>query len=72
MTQPHPTPTSHGAWRVIDGQLVNEDSAQTNIVRRDTPLIASTDTRIGGPGIPVPPADESEPVTTPRKTSTRK
>lgn len=25
MTQSNPTPTSHGAWRVINGKLVNEE-----------------------------------------------
>lgn len=61
----HPTPTTHGAWRVINGQLVDESTR--------APLIASTDVREGGPGIPVPAADApNPPVATGRKKSQSK
>lgn len=29
MTDKKPTPTSHGAWRVVDGQLVDESTLPT-------------------------------------------
>ncbi len=55
-----PTPTTHGAWRVIDGQLVNEAAG--------LPPAASVE-RLGGPGIPVPPVDApNTPQTTPPRT----
>lgn len=39
----NPTPTRHGAWRVIDGVLIDESQSPQ---------------REGGPGIAVPPADD--------------
>lgn len=59
-----PTPTAHGTWRVIDGQLVNEAS---------TPLAAAPIERLGGPGIPVPPVDapNTPQITPPRMKRTR-
>ena len=59
MTQPHPTPTSHGAWRVIDGKLVNEDDTPAAPAK---PVAADETTA----------APESVPDTTHRKISTRK
>lgn len=56
-----PTPTTHGAWRVIDGQLVNESEAGTPVEQVAEPVWASTDVRIGGPGIAVPDADKPNP-----------
>lgn len=67
-----PTPTTHGAWRVINGQLVNEAESGTPIERVAEPMVAPTDERIGGPGIEVPDADKPNPPTTPgRKNKTR-
>lgn len=63
------TPTTHGAWRVIDGQLVNESGAGTAVEQVAEPVLASTDERIGGPGIEVPDADKpNPPAATGRKT----
>lgn len=59
-----PTPTTHGAWRMIDGQLVNESEAGTPTIPVEQvaePVMASTDMRIGGPGIAVPDADKPNP-----------
>lgn len=51
-----PTPTRHGNWIIRDGELVDLDQQ---------PLVAHTDARIGGPGIPVPLADQPNPDITP-------
>lgn len=56
-----PTPTAHGAWRVIDGRLVNESEAGTTIEQVAEPVVASADERIGGPGIEVPDATQPNP-----------
>ena len=62
-----PTPTRHGKWRMIDGQLVDESTLTgtqgqiVDLAQVAEPLIASTDVREGGPGIPVPPADAPNP-----------
>lgn len=61
------TPTAHGAWRMIKGQLVDESVTGTAGVAIPvepvaTPLVAHTDVRIGGPGIAVPPADKPNPT----------
>lgn len=65
-----PTPTIHGAWRVIDGQLVNESGAAPVEQVADA-AVSSTDVRIGGPGIAVPDADKPTPPAAPgRKTKT--
>lgn len=67
-----PTPTTHGTWRVIDGQLVNESEAGTPVEQVAEPVVASTDMRIGGPGIAVPDADKPNPPATPgRKNKTQ-
>lgn len=66
------TPTTHGAWRVIDGQLVNESGADMPVEQVAEPVVASTDVRIGGPGIAVPDADKPNPPATPgRKNKTQ-
>lgn len=66
------TPTTHGAWRVINGQLVNESEAGTPVEQVAEPVWASTDERIGGPGIAVPDADKPNPPATPgRKNKTQ-
>lgn len=59
------TPTTHGAWRMIDGQLVNESGACTPVEQVAEPVMASTDMRIGGPGIAVPDADKPNPPAAP-------
>lgn len=59
-----PTPTRHGDWHVIDGVL-------TDLGAAPAPVIASSDMRQGGPGIPVPPIDQPEPAST-RKSRVRK
>lgn len=65
-----PTPTTHGAWRVIDGQLVNESGAAPVEQVADA-AVSSTDVRVGGPGIAVPDADKPTPPAAPgRKTKT--
>lgn len=67
-----PTPTTHGAWRVIDGQLVNESEAGTPVEQVAEPVMASTDERVGGPGIAVPDADKPNPPAPPgRKNKTQ-
>lgn len=59
-----PTPTTGGNWRLIDGQLVEELPGQ--------PLDALPVEHQGGPGIPVPPADEpNTPESTPSATRKR-
>lgn len=66
------TPTTHGAWRVIDGQLVNESGADMPVEQVAELVVASTDVRIGGPGIAVPDADKPNPPATPgRKNKTQ-
>ena len=64
----HPTPTTHGDWHVIDGQLVDLSASLsgtgTDLVPLEStgePLIASTEEREGDPGIAVPPADAPHP-----------
>lgn len=67
-----PTPTTHGAWRVIDDQLVNESGADVPVEQVAEPVMASTDMRIGGPGIAVPDADKPNPPAAPgRKNKTQ-
>jgi len=56
MTQPHPTPTSHGNWRVIDGKLVNEDEQPA------APVVPISNEA---------PATTSPTAANPRKNSTR-
>jgi len=51
-----PTPTRGGAWRVVDGELIDESAEQLS-----TPIYAHTELRTGGPGLPVPPIDEASP-----------
>ena len=58
-----PTPTTHGAWRVRNGRLVDEAAPPAIEIEQtpDAPLIAHTDEREGGLGQPVPPADAPNP-----------
>ncbi|KAF1692762.1 hypothetical protein CSC62_14100 [Pseudoxanthomonas jiangsuensis] len=58
-----PTPTIHGAWRVRNGQLVDESVVLAAVIEQtpEAPLIASADVRQGGPGLAVPPADAPNP-----------
>ena len=60
-----PTPTHHAAWRVINGQLVDESAelvsntgAPAPAIEHDPdPLAVTPPERVGGPGIPVLPID---------------
>lgn len=64
-----PTPTAHGAWRVINGQLVDESIAGTPVEQVSEPVVASTDVRNDGPVIAAPDADNpNSPATPGRKT----
>lgn len=55
MSKPSPkNPPSGGVWRRENGRLTKVEE----------PLVASRQERVGGPGIPVPPADEDTPETT--------
>lgn len=53
-----PTPTHGGAWRVVNGALIDESVAGIPIEQVPTPVYASPEVRTGGPGLPVPPADQ--------------
>lgn len=57
-----PTPTSGGAWRVVDGQLIDESTEAPQITQVVEPICAHTDIRLGGPGLPVPDADAPTPT----------
>ncbi|CAD7380785.1 hypothetical protein ABFU56_02935 [Xanthomonas campestris pv. campestris] len=57
-----PTPTSGGAWRVVDGQLIDESTEAPQITQVVEPIYAHTDIRLGGPGLPVPDADAPTPT----------
>ncbi|WP_411832324.1 hypothetical protein [Pseudoxanthomonas mexicana] len=59
MSNSQPTPTTHGAWRVIDGQLVNE---------ADLPPPAPADAE---PSTPAPEAPTPNAPTHRRKASTK-
>ncbi|MEA9886118.1 hypothetical protein VDG05_17580 [Xanthomonas campestris pv. raphani] len=57
-----PTPTSGGAWRVVDGQLIDESTEAPQIAQVVEPIYAHTDIRLGGPGLSVPDADAPNPA----------
>lgn len=53
-----PTPITGGAWRVVNGQLIDESQVQSAPIEQVAePVWASPDERAGGPDIPVPPID---------------
>lgn len=60
-----PTPTTHGAWRVINGQLVDESAELVSntgvpapaIEHCPDPVAVALPERVGGPGIAVAPID---------------
>lgn len=57
-----PTPTRGGAWRVVDGELIDESAPSADATEQVAiPIYAHTELRTGSPDLPVPPIDEASP-----------
>ncbi len=72
MNPKKPTPIKHGAWRVINGQLVNEDELPALDAAQAQPAdVPTADAVVEPPADPVDPASDTPPPITGRKTKSK-
>ncbi|WP_295937040.1 hypothetical protein [uncultured Xanthomonas sp.] len=67
------TPTHGGAWRVVNGELIDESVQSAELIeQRAARVYAHTDLRTGGPDEAVPPIEEpNPPASAGRKTKSK-